>query len=254
MREENKKIFGYYKESIDHFLCIKCFSEARNIDKKDYKEIKKDDLEENIYTCDECGREIDVKQETLQLRNNFDFLVGENFWKKVKKFLKNYLNYLIGVSVIFIVLILLGYFFGVFGERLTKREKCVFEEYMKKERADLMERYEIFSTIEEMERFRQEAREARKRREEYEKNPTTIYSPYLGKVTLPLPRLPFSKKIPILISDFEDELKKIADEIKDKKTIKGIIAEYKVYAREGSIKDEYSKEAKIILEKCKIKY
>jgi len=55
----HSKQIGWYKEATDHFLCVKCFQEAKNLSREDYKPVKEDSLEEDIYICDKCGRVFD---------------------------------------------------------------------------------------------------------------------------------------------------------------------------------------------------
>lgn len=54
------KQIGWYNKSNDHFLCVDCLPKAKSINKKDYKPVEEDSLEEDIYTCDECGREFKI--------------------------------------------------------------------------------------------------------------------------------------------------------------------------------------------------
>jgi len=70
------KIIGWYKQSVDHFLCTNCFAEEKNINKDDYQRKEKDSLKESIYTCDKCGKEINIGAEkthavTKKKRNSF---------------------------------------------------------------------------------------------------------------------------------------------------------------------------------------
>ena len=52
----NKQI-GWYKEVDDKFFCDTCFSQIENLSKDNYKPVYGDDLNNNIYTCDKCGKE-----------------------------------------------------------------------------------------------------------------------------------------------------------------------------------------------------
>ena len=50
-----EELIGWYNEKIDNFLCSECFSKRKNIDKRDYKPISENELEEkDLYICDEC--------------------------------------------------------------------------------------------------------------------------------------------------------------------------------------------------------
>ena len=52
----NKQI-GWYKEVDDKFFCDACFSQTENLSKDNYKPVYGDDLDNNVYTCDKCGKE-----------------------------------------------------------------------------------------------------------------------------------------------------------------------------------------------------
>jgi hypothetical protein len=67
MSTAGDKIIGWYKQSDDHFLCKDCFLREKGINKEDYKQIEEDKLKENIYTCDRCGKEIDIKEQKTQI-------------------------------------------------------------------------------------------------------------------------------------------------------------------------------------------
>lgn len=54
--KESKKLIGWYKESIDHFLCRNCASKIGRLEMKGYDPVREDDLREDVYTCDECGK------------------------------------------------------------------------------------------------------------------------------------------------------------------------------------------------------
>ncbi|MDD5738806.1 MAG: hypothetical protein PHY72_02700 [Candidatus Pacebacteria bacterium] len=73
-----EKIIGWYEIATDHFFCVECFLKLKNLNKKSYeamvdflknriqkkkdykltyKPIQKEDLGEDVYTCDKCGRD-----------------------------------------------------------------------------------------------------------------------------------------------------------------------------------------------------
>jgi hypothetical protein len=62
MKEKIKKEIGWYKESIDHFLCGDCFLKMGGLSKEDYKSINEDDLKKDIYTCDGCRKEMRIEE------------------------------------------------------------------------------------------------------------------------------------------------------------------------------------------------
>ena len=66
MKGKTKKEIGWYKESIDHFLCTNCFPKIEGLNKKDYKPIYEEDLKDYIYSCDACRKEISMEE-----KNNF---------------------------------------------------------------------------------------------------------------------------------------------------------------------------------------
>jgi len=59
---ENKtKIIGWQDEHSNHFLCSKCFSDINGYDREKYEPIEEKSLEDDIYTCDKCGKIFDDK-------------------------------------------------------------------------------------------------------------------------------------------------------------------------------------------------
>ena len=62
MTEKIKQIIGYYKESIDHFLCNDCFLKLNNLKKEDCNTITEDDLIKDVYICDACKKEIGINE------------------------------------------------------------------------------------------------------------------------------------------------------------------------------------------------
>jgi hypothetical protein len=53
---------GWYKESINKFYCNKCFR-GEGIEQLGFNSVKEEDIKDNIYTCDKCGKE--MKKEKL---------------------------------------------------------------------------------------------------------------------------------------------------------------------------------------------
>ena len=43
-----EQIIGYYKESSDTFLCSKCYSQTKDIDRQNYTAVKKGDLRNSV--------------------------------------------------------------------------------------------------------------------------------------------------------------------------------------------------------------
>ncbi|MDO8264829.1 MAG: hypothetical protein Q7T34_00480 [Candidatus Parcubacteria bacterium] len=63
------KDIGFYKESTDHFLCNDCSVKSSN--KNDYKLITRDDLKDNVYQCDGCGRKMSIEKKKKNTENIF---------------------------------------------------------------------------------------------------------------------------------------------------------------------------------------
>jgi hypothetical protein len=64
-----ENVFGWRKESNGKFVCSSCFVAENTIE--GYMPIKDNDLEENVYSCTECGKVVCV--EDTEKRFNFDF-------------------------------------------------------------------------------------------------------------------------------------------------------------------------------------
>ena len=54
--KKNAKRIGWYKDSIDHFLCNDCFKVIKGITEEDYKPILDSDVKQDTYTCDACKK------------------------------------------------------------------------------------------------------------------------------------------------------------------------------------------------------
>jgi len=60
-KENTTKIIGWYNKSSNHFFCSKCFIDMKKSNKEEYDPIKEESLENDIYTCDKCGKVFDKK-------------------------------------------------------------------------------------------------------------------------------------------------------------------------------------------------
>jgi len=52
------EIVGWYKKAGDNFLCKDCFHKRKDLNKEDYRSVKGEDLNKNVYICDDCKKEI----------------------------------------------------------------------------------------------------------------------------------------------------------------------------------------------------
>jgi len=62
------KQIGWYKESENKFYCNDCF-QLENMNREEYRPIKCEDIKDDIYTCDNCGKEKSNMENIIQTSN-----------------------------------------------------------------------------------------------------------------------------------------------------------------------------------------
>jgi len=85
MKEKNKenetKIIGWYKKSSNYFLCSKCSINMNKFDKEKYEPVEKKFLENDIYTCDKCGKAFNDRIVSSKIEKE----ISERIYEKVKE-------------------------------------------------------------------------------------------------------------------------------------------------------------------------
>jgi|AntAceMinimDraft_18_1070375.scaffolds.fasta_scaffold132806_2 hypothetical protein len=61
IEEKETKIIGWYNNSSDHFFCFKCFTKMNELNKEKYEAVEAKSLENDVYTCDKCGKIFDER-------------------------------------------------------------------------------------------------------------------------------------------------------------------------------------------------
>jgi len=101
IKANQTKIIGWYNKSSDYFLCFKCFTEMNESGKEKYKPVKEKSLENDIYTCDKCGKvfnnkitdsgiekEISEKiYENIKGENISNFMLDKIILKEIEKYM-----------------------------------------------------------------------------------------------------------------------------------------------------------------------
>jgi len=71
LNSDIKRVIGWYNKAIDHFLCVDCFFKTKKINRKNYEPIRGNNLEEDIYTCDECGEKFEL-EDKIRIKKDKD--------------------------------------------------------------------------------------------------------------------------------------------------------------------------------------
>lgn len=53
----NAEQIGCYNNSDDDFVCVECAKKQKEFDSREYKAVRRNDLKDDIFTCDKCGKE-----------------------------------------------------------------------------------------------------------------------------------------------------------------------------------------------------
>jgi hypothetical protein len=85
IKEGKTTIIGWYNKLSDYFFCSKCFTNMDDIETEGHKPIIKESLENDIYTCDKCGK----------------VFGGISTREKVKKTTAMILGILVSIAIIF---------------------------------------------------------------------------------------------------------------------------------------------------------
>lgn len=73
IKEKETKRVGWYNKSSDHFFCFRCFTKMNELNKEKYKIIREESLENDIYTCDRCGKVFDKENKNRQKKRWWQF-------------------------------------------------------------------------------------------------------------------------------------------------------------------------------------